>query len=55
MQGLYLHRTVKHRKTNTNISAISEILTQDLSDKAIKAYSSLNEATGTGKLYNYVL
>jgi hypothetical protein len=46
-QGLYLHRTTHHRKTNKNMHSVSGIQTHELSDRA---------ATGTGYVvYRYSL
>jgi cytochrome c553 len=47
-QGLYIYRTAQHRKTKTNIHAVSGIRTHDLSDQAIKAYASDRAAAGSG-------
>jgi hypothetical protein len=38
-QGLYLHRTTQHRKTRTNIHALSGIRTHDPSVRAINAHA----------------
>jgi hypothetical protein len=43
-QGLYLHRTARHRKTK--IHAVSGIQTRDLIDQAMKVYASERQATG---------
>jgi hypothetical protein len=40
-QGLYPHKTTQHRKTRTNIHALSEIRTHDPSVRAAEA-SALN-------------
>jgi hypothetical protein len=44
MQGLYLYRTARHRKTK--IHAVSGIQTRDLIDQAMKVYASERQATG---------
>jgi hypothetical protein len=46
-QGLYLHRT-KHRKTRTNIHALSGIRTHDPSNQPAKTHASDRTATVTG-------
>jgi hypothetical protein len=46
-QGLYLHRTTQHRKTRTNIHALSEIRTHDPSNQPDKTYASDRTATVT--------
>jgi hypothetical protein len=38
-QGLYLHRTTQHRKTRTNIYALSGIRTHDPSFRAIEDHA----------------
>jgi hypothetical protein len=52
LQGLYLHRTAQHRKTRTNIHALSGIQTHDPSNKPATAHASDRTATATGILYN---
>jgi hypothetical protein len=49
-QGLYLHRITQHRKTRTNIHALSGIRTHDLSDQPAKTHASDRTATVTGLL-----
>jgi hypothetical protein len=39
-QGLYLHRTMQHRKTRTNIHALSGIRTHDPSNQPAKTHAS---------------
>jgi hypothetical protein len=39
-QGLYLHRTTHHRKTRTNIHALSGIRTHDPSNQPAKTHAS---------------
>jgi hypothetical protein len=39
-QGLYLHRTTQHRKTRTNIHALSGIRTHDPSNQQVKTHAS---------------
>jgi hypothetical protein len=41
----------QHRKTTTNIHALSGIRTHDHSDQANKTYASDHSATGTGNIY----
>jgi hypothetical protein len=48
-QGLYLHRTTQHRKTWTNIHALSGIRTHDPSNQPAKTHASDCTATVTGK------
>jgi hypothetical protein len=48
-QGLYLHRTTQHRKTRTNIYALSGIKTHDPSNQPAKTHASDRTATVTGK------
>jgi hypothetical protein len=48
-QGLYLHRTTQHRKTRTNIHALSGIRTHDPSNQPVKTHASDRTATVTGK------
>jgi hypothetical protein len=38
-QGLYQHRITQHRKTKTNIHALSGIRTRDLSIQAAKTHA----------------
>jgi hypothetical protein len=47
-QGLYLHRTTQHRKTRTNIHALSGIRTHDPSNQPAKTHASDRTATVTG-------
>jgi hypothetical protein len=47
-QGLYLHRTTQHRKTRTNIHALSGIRTHDPSNQPVKTRASDRTATVTG-------
>jgi hypothetical protein len=47
-QGLYLHRT-QHRKTRTNIQALSRIRTHDPSNQPAKTHASDRTATVTGR------
>jgi hypothetical protein len=44
-QGLYLHRTTQHRKTRTNIHALSGIRTHDPSNQPTKTHASDRTAT----------
>jgi hypothetical protein len=44
-QGLYLHRTTQHRKTRTNIHALSGIRTHDPSNQPAKTHASDRTAT----------
>jgi hypothetical protein len=46
-QGLYLHRTTQHRKTWTNIHALSGIRTHDPSNQRAKTHASDPTATVT--------
>jgi hypothetical protein len=39
-QGLYLHRIIQHRKTRTNIHALSGIRTHDPSNQPAKIHAS---------------
>jgi hypothetical protein len=48
LQGLYLHRTTQHRKTRTNIHALSEIRTHGPSNQPAKTHASDRMATVTG-------
>jgi hypothetical protein len=45
-QRLYLHRTAQHKKTRTNIHALSGIRTHD---------PNIQEATVTGSIFNIIL
>jgi hypothetical protein len=47
-QGLYLHRTTQHRKTRTDIHALSRIRTHDPSNQLAKTHASDRTATVTG-------
>jgi hypothetical protein len=47
-QGLYLHMTTQHRKTQTNIHALSGIRTHDPSNQPAKTHTSDRTATVTG-------
>jgi hypothetical protein len=47
-QGLYLHRTTQHRKTRTNIHALSGIRAHDPSNQPTKTRASDRTATVTG-------
>jgi hypothetical protein len=51
-QGLYLHRTTQHRKTRTNIHALSGIRTHDPSNQPAKIHASDRTATVTGILFS---
>jgi hypothetical protein len=55
-QGLYLHRTTRHRKTQTNIHALSGIQTHDPSNQPAKTHASERTATVTGSwnLYQWI-
>jgi hypothetical protein len=48
-QGLCLHRTTQHRKTWTNIHALSGIRTHDPSNQPTKTHTSNRTATVTGE------
>jgi hypothetical protein len=48
-KGLYLHMTTQHRKTWTNIHALTGIRIHDLCLEVIKAYASDRAAIATGK------
>jgi predicted component of type VI protein secretion system len=50
-QGLYLHRTTQHRKTRTNVHALSGIRTHDPSNQSAKTHASDRTATVTGCMY----
>jgi hypothetical protein len=52
-QGLYLHRTIKHRKTRTNIHALSGTRTHDPSNQLAKTHASDRTATVTGNYMDY--
>jgi hypothetical protein len=47
--GLYIHMTTQHRKTRTNIHALSGIQTHDPSNQPAKANASDRTATVTGR------
>jgi hypothetical protein len=47
-QGLYLHRTTQHRKTRTNIHALSGIRTHYPSNQPAKTHASERTVTVTG-------
>jgi hypothetical protein len=47
-QGLYLHRTTQHRRTRTNIHALSGIRTHNPSNQSAKTHTSDRTATVTG-------
>jgi hypothetical protein len=49
-QGLYLHRTIQHRKTRTNIHALSGIRTHDPSNQPAKTHASDRTATKVYRL-----
>jgi hypothetical protein len=49
-QGLYLHRATQHRKTRTNIHALSGIRTHDSSNQPAKTHASDRTATVTGSI-----
>jgi hypothetical protein len=51
-QGLYLHRTTQHRKTHTNIHALSGIQIHDPSNQPAKTHASDCMATVTGLIIN---
>jgi hypothetical protein len=55
--GLYLHRTTRHRKTRTNIHALSGIRTHDPSNQPAKTHASDHTDTVTGilKVYRIIL
>jgi hypothetical protein len=50
-QGLYLHRTTLHRKTKTNIHALSGIRTHDPSNQPTKTQASDRTVTAIRKLF----
>jgi hypothetical protein len=52
-QSLYLHRTTQHRKTRTNIHALSGIRTHDPSNQPAKTHASDRTATVTGNLVEW--
>jgi hypothetical protein len=54
-QGLYLHRTTQHRKTRTNIHALSGIRTHDPSNQPGKTHASDRTATVTGLFLFYYI
>jgi hypothetical protein len=47
-QGLYLHSTTQHRKTRTNIHALSGIRTHDPNNQPAKTHASDRKAAVTG-------
>jgi hypothetical protein len=47
-QGLYLHSTTQHRKTWTDIHALSGIRTHDPSNQPVKTHASDRTVTVTG-------
>jgi hypothetical protein len=49
-QGLYLHRTTQHRKTRTNIHALSGIRTHDPSNQPVETHASDRTATAIGNM-----
>jgi hypothetical protein len=51
--GLYLHRTTQHRKTQTNIHALSGIRTHDPSNQPAKTHASDRTATVTGSRHTH--
>jgi hypothetical protein len=53
-QGLYLHRTTQHRKTRTNIHALSGIRSHNPSNRPAKTHASDRTATVTGIITDYV-
>jgi hypothetical protein len=55
LQGLYLHRTTQHRKTRTNIHALSGIRTYDPSNQPAKTHASDRTATVTGNCWCFDL
>jgi hypothetical protein len=54
-QGLYLHRTTQHRKTRTNIHALSGIRTHDPSNQPAKTHASDCTATVTGFIFFFTI
>jgi hypothetical protein len=54
-EGLYLHRTTQHRKTRTNIHALSGIRTHDPSNQLAKTHASDRTATVTGIIYELII
>jgi hypothetical protein len=52
-QGLYLHRTTQHRKTQRNIHALSRIRTLDPSNQPAKTHTSDRTATVIGMHATY--
>jgi hypothetical protein len=54
-QGLYLHGTTQHRKTRTNIHALSEIRTHDPSNQPAKTQASDRTAAVTGPIPLYYI
>jgi hypothetical protein len=53
-QGLYLHRTIQHGKTWTNIHALIGIRTHDPSSQPAKTHASDRTATVTGIYIRYI-
>jgi hypothetical protein len=53
-QGLYLHRKTQHRKTWTNIHALSGIRTHNPSNQPANTHASDRTATVTGILHIYL-
>jgi hypothetical protein len=49
-QGLYLYRTAQHRKTRTNIHALSGIRTHDPSNQPAKTHASDRTDSVTGRV-----
>jgi hypothetical protein len=54
-QGLYLYRTTQHRKTRTNIHALSGIRTHDPSNQSAKTHASDLTATDSPIILLYVI
>jgi hypothetical protein len=53
-QGLYLQRTTQHRKTRTNIHALSWLRTHDPSNQPTKTHASDRTATVAGIFEVYI-
>jgi hypothetical protein len=53
-QGFYLHGTTQHRKTRTNIHALSGIRTHEPSNQPPKTHASDSMVTVTGVLHTYM-
>jgi hypothetical protein len=53
LQGLYLHRTTQHKKTRTDIFALSGTRTHDPSNQPAKTHALDCTATVTGALVMY--